>query len=482
MSLALLTDFYQLSMAYAYWKAGISQKEAVFHLFFRRPPFQGGFTVAAGLESAVEFIENFRYDSSDIDYLAGIRNPLGKPFFDREFLRMLEKLRLNVSVDAVPEGTVIFPFEPLLRVQGPLLSCQLLETPLLNLINFPTLIATKAARVALAAGSDPVLEFGLRRAQGINGALAATRAAFIGGVAATSNVLAGKIFDIPVGGTHAHSWVMAFDDEEESFRTYAKVLPDACIFLVDTYDTIEGVKKAIRVGKWLKKRGKKLLGIRLDSGDLAALSIESRKLLDDAGFTDAKIIASNELDEEVISELKKQGSKVAVWGVGTNLITAKGSSALDGVYKLSAIRDVGKRWKYTLKLSEQLAKISTPGLQQVRRFFREGRAIGDIIYDTELGGPQATRGIDPLDSTKQYTFAKNDVWEDLLVPIFSRGKKVYRTPSLKEIQANTRRELSQFSAGVKRFLNPQGYPVGLEQKLYDLKTQLTKKIRSTKRP
>jgi nicotinate phosphoribosyltransferase len=478
-----LTDFYQLSMAYAYWKAGIAKREAVFHLFFRRPPFQGGFTIAAGLEAVSDFIEHFHYSSSDIDYLASVRNPCGEPFFDRAFLQMLEKLRLEVSIDAVPEGTVIFPFEPLLRVQGPLLHCQLLETPLLNLTNFPTLIATKAARVTLAAGGDPVLEFGLRRAQGMNGALTATRAAFIGGVSATSNVLAGKIFDIPVGGTHAHSWVMAFDDEEESFRAYAKALPDVCIFLVDTYDTLEGVKKAIRVGRWLKRQGKKLLGIRLDSGDLAALSIESRKLLDSAGFRDAKIIASNELDEEVISELKKQGSKVAVWGVGTNLVTAKGSSSLDGVYKLSAIRDSGAdRWKYTLKLSEQLAKVSTPGVLGVRRFFRDGKAQGDIIYDIELGLSKSRSAVDPLDSTKQFLFRKSDSWQDLLVPIFSHGKKVYSHPSLPEMQATTRAGLATFPAGIKRFLNPHIYPVGLERKLYDVKTELAKKIRSTKRP
>lgn len=290
-SLALLTDFYQMTMAYGYWKAGLDRKEAVFHLFFRKTPFKGGFTVAAGLESVIHFLEKFRFDSSDLRYVAQLKGLDGNPYFSEEFINYLSKLKFTGDIDAVPEGTVVFPYEPLIRVQGPLIECQLLESPFLNLINFPTLVATKAARVCLAAKGDPVIEFGVRRAQGIDGALTASRAAYIGGCESTSNLLAGKLFGIPVKGTQAHSWIMVFDDELEAFQVYAKHLPNNCIFLVDTYDTIEGVKKAIQVGRWLKQQGKKLLGIRLDSGDLADLSIKSRALLDQAGFQDAVIVA-----------------------------------------------------------------------------------------------------------------------------------------------------------------------------------------------
>jgi nicotinate phosphoribosyltransferase len=331
-SLALLTDFYQMTMAYGYWKAGLERKEAVFQLFFRKTPFKGGFTIAAGLESVIHFIENFKFDSSDLNYLAQLKGPDGNLYFNEEFLNYLAQLRFTGDIDAIPEGTVVFPYEPLVRVQAPLIECQLLESPLLNLINFPTLVATKAARVCLAANGDSVIEFGLRRAQGIDGALTASRAAYIGGCDSTSNILAGKMFGIPVKGTHAHSWVMVFDEELEAFQTYAKNLPNNCVFLVDTYDTIEGVKKAIQVGQWLRQEGKKMIGIRLDSGDLADLSIKSRALLDQAGFENAVIVASNELDETIISELKRQGAQINVWGVGTNLVTAKDQPALDGVY------------------------------------------------------------------------------------------------------------------------------------------------------
>ncbi|MBS0656080.1 MAG: nicotinate phosphoribosyltransferase, partial [Verrucomicrobia bacterium] len=362
-------------------KSGRAERTASFHLFFRRPPFRGGFTVACGLEAVIDFIANFSFSESDIAYLASIKNPSGAPYFEASFLDMLKALKLTVSIDAVPEGTAVFPHEPLLRVEGPLLQCQLLESTLLNLINFPTLIATKAARICLAAQGDPVFEFGLRRAQGVDGALTASRAAYVGGCCATSNVLAGKTFGIPTQGTLAHSLVMAFDNEEEAFMAYATALPEACVFLVDTYDTISGVKNAIKVGRWLESQGKKMMGIRLDSGDLAQLSIESRKLLDAAGFTDVKIVASNELDEVIISELKHQGAKISVWGVGTNLVTGKEQPALDGVYKLSALKDVAGQWKHVLKLSEQLAKVSNPGRLQVKRFSYEGKYVADVLYD-----------------------------------------------------------------------------------------------------
>jgi nicotinate phosphoribosyltransferase len=476
-SLTLLTDFYQLTMAYGYWKAGLDRKEAVFQLFFRKSPFKGGFTIAAGLESVIHFLEKFQFDVSDLDYLAQLKGPDGEHYFCEGFLNYLAQLKFSGHIDAVPEGTVVFPYEPLVRVQGPLIECQLLESPLLNLINFSTIIATKAARVCLAAKGDPVIEFGVRRAQGIDGALTASRAAYIGGCDSTSNVLAGKLFGIPVKGTHAHSWVMVFDDELESFQVYAQNLPNNCIFLVDTYDTLEGVKKAIQVGQWLKKQGKKLLGIRLDSGDLTDLSIKSRALLDQAGFQDAVIVASNELDETLISELKRQGTQVNVWGVGTNLVTAKDQPALDGVYKLSAIRDPGQEWKYKLKLSEQMLKVSNPGILQVRRFFSYRENVADVIYDIHTPWEGDCLSVDPLDPTHVRVIKKGVPSKDLLEPIFRDGACIYQRPSLPEIRQRTQQELSRFPMGIKRFLNPHVYAVGMEKKLYDLKIDLIKQIR-----
>jgi nicotinate phosphoribosyltransferase len=476
-SLALLTDLYQLTMSYGYWKMKLNQKEAVFHLCFRRAPFKGGFTIAAGLECVIDFIENFYFDSSDLTYLEKLLGPDDKPYFSKEFLDYLATIKFSGHIDAVPEGTVVFPYEPLIRVQGPLIECQILETPLLNLINFPTLIATKAARMCIASQGEPILEFGLRRAQGIDGALTASRAAYIGGCDSTSNVLAGKLFNIPVKGTHSHSWIMVFDEELEAFQTYAQALPNNCVFLVDTYDSLAGVKKAIEVGKWLRQRGKKLLGIRLDSGDLADLSIKSRRLLDEAGFQDTSIVASNELDEILISELKRQGSQINVWGVGTNLITAKDQPALDGVYKLSAIRDPGKPWKYKLKLSEQMVKVSNPGILQVRRFYSNEENIADVIYDIHSPLKEGFKLVDPLDPTHERVLNKDFKNRDLLQPIFREGRRIYQLPSLEEIRQNTQQELSCFRVGIKRFFNPHLYVVGMEKSLYDLKIDLIKQIR-----
>lgn len=476
--LALLTDLYQVTMSYGYWKAGLDKKEAVFHLFFRKSPFKGGFTVTAGLESVIDYLNSFRFDASDLTYLATLKGSDGLPLFDPAFFDYLANMEFSCDVDAVPEGNVVFPHEPLIRVQGPLIQCQLLESPLLNLTNFPTLIATKAARVCIAANGDPVFEFGLRRAQGIDGSLTASRSAYIGGCDATSNVLAGKIFGIPVKGTHSHSWIMVFDDELESFQTYAEQMPSNCVFLVDTYNTIEGVKKAIEVGKWLKQQGKEMLGIRLDSGDLAYLSIKSRELLDAAGFQDAQILASNELDETIISDLKRQGACIGVWGVGTKLVTAGSQPALDGVYKLSAIRDPGEPWKYKLKLSEQMAKVSNPGVLQIKRYKANNEYVADAIYDTVLGVPSHASLIDPFDPTRQWTIGKHWQSHDLLVPIFSKGKCVYSLPSLNEIRKTTQRELGLFNSGVKRFIYPQEYAVGMERSLYELKVKLIRNIRT----
>jgi nicotinate phosphoribosyltransferase len=477
-SLTLLTDLYQLAMSYGYWKTGLDRKEAVFHLFFRRAPFHGGFTVAAGLEAVVDYLENFRFDESDLEYLSSLLNSEGGRSFPDDFLEYLSKMQFTCDIDAMPEGTIAFPYEPLLRIQGPLIQCQLLESPLLNLINFPSLIATKAARVRIAAKDDSILEFGLRRAQGVDGSLTASRAAYIGGCSATSNILAGKLFGIPVRGTHSHSWVMVFDDELASFQALAESMPANSVFLVDTYDSVEGVKKAIEVGKWLRSHGKTLKGIRLDSGDLAYLSIKSRQMLDKAGFQDAVIVASNELDETLISDLKRQGAQINVWGVGTNLVTSKDQPALDGVYKLSALRDKDGPWKYKLKLSEQMVKVSNPGILQVRRFYKKNENVADMLYDIHTRLDQESCMVDPFDPTRQKILKKDLEGEDLLKPIFREGKCVYNLPSLDEIREKTLRELARFPVGIKRFMNPHEYAVGMEKSLYDLKIELIKNIRS----
>lgn len=472
-SLALLTDLYQLTMAYGYWKLGPEAKEAVFHLTFRSNPFGGGFTVAAGLETAIDYLENLRFTPSDVAYLAGLRGNDGEPLFEPAFLDYLCDMRLECDLDAVPEGTVVFPQEPLVRVRGPLLQAQLLETPLLNLINFQTLVATKAARIVMAARGEPVLEFGLRRAQGIDGALSASRAAYLGGCSATSNVLAGQLFGIPVKGTHAHSWIMCFDDELAAFGQYARLMPNNCVFLVDTYDSIEGVRHAVAVGQDLRRRGHELIGIRLDSGDLAWLSVEARRILDEGGFPKAAILASNDLDEHIIESLKEQGAAINVWGVGTRMITGFDDPALGGVYKLSAIRSSGGPWQYKVKLSEQTAKISTPGILQVRRFHNGGsRAVADAIFDEEhpIDGPWTI--VDPLDITRRRAIASGAVGEDLLVPIFRGGRRVYQPPELEAIRQRVRDQLALFPRGVKRFVIPHLYFVGLERGLHERKTQL----------
>lgn len=476
-SLALLTDLYQLTMSYCYWKKGLDKKEAVFHLFFRKRPFQGGFAIAAGLEQVIDFLENFHFDSTDLEYLATLQGVDGKPLFEPAFFDYLQKIKFSCDVDAVPEGSVVFPYEPMLRIQGPLVQCQILESPLLNLINFPSLIATKAARICVAAKEESVLEFGLRRAQGIDGALTASRAAYIGGCDSTSNVLAGKAFGIPVKGTHSHSWVMVFDEEEESFKAFAECMPNQSVFLVDTYNTIEGIKKAIHVAKWLREKGKKFQGVRLDSGDLAYLSIRARELLDEAGFTDAQIVASNELDETLIAELKRQGAKITVWGVGTNLVTGNEQPALDGVYKLSAIRDPGGPWIDKLKLSEQMMKVSNPGILQVRRFYHNQEAFADAIYDIRTDLSSGCQIVDPLDPTRKKNIDKSYTSRDLLLPIFRQGQQVYDLPPLNIIRDYTKSELNSFPVGIKRFLNPHEYVVGMEKNLYNHKVDLIQKIR-----
>ncbi len=476
-NLSLLTDFYQLTMTYGYWKAGLKDRDAVFHLFFRKPPFQGGYTVAAGLEAVVDFLKGFCYTDEDLSYLASLTLPNGTPRFEKAFLEYLKNLRFTCDIDAVPEGTVVFPYEPLIRVKGPLLQAQLLESPLLNLVNFPTLVATKASRICIAAGEDPVLEFGLRRAQGIDGAITASRSSFIGGCVSSSNVLAGKLFGIPQGGTQAHSWIMVFQEELESFQAYAEAMPDNSIFLVDTYNTLDGVKNAIVVGKWLRSQGKELIAVRLDSGDLAYLSRQSRFLLDEAGFYETKIVASNELDEHLIADLKRQGAAIDIWAVGTNLVTAKDQPALDGVYKLSAVQDLPGKWSYKLKLSEQMIKISNPGILQVRRYHKSGHNVMDAIYNLDDDLSQGCVLVDPMDVTKQRKISKDLSYTDLLEPIFRNGECVYTIPKLSDIQKRTKEQLQGFPEGVKRFFNPHQYAVGMEENLYHLKIDLIRGIR-----
>ncbi|GAB3173136.1 nicotinate phosphoribosyltransferase [Telluribacter humicola] len=480
-SLSLLTDLYQLTMAYGYFKSGKAEQEAVFNLYFRKHPFQGGFTVACGLSSVIDYLNEYRISDSDLTYLGSLTGSDGKPLFTQDFLEYLRTMEFRCDVEAVPEGTVVFPNEPLLRIKGPILQCQLLETPLLNLINFQTLIATKAARMRLVAEKDLLLEFGLRRAQGPDGGMTASRAAYIGGFDATSNVLAGKLYGIPVRGTHAHSWVMSFDSELESFETYAQMMPNNVTLLVDTYDTIQGVKNAIKVGEQLRARGYDLGGIRLDSGDLAYLSIEARKLLDEAGFKNTNIVASNDLDEHIMASLKNQGAKINVWGVGTKLVTAFDQPALGGVYKLAAICTRENHWEYKLKLSEQAVKVSTPGIQQVRRYCENGSYIADMIFNEETPPPAEPTMVDPYDFTRRSTFASSLSYEDLLVPVFRQGKLVYELPGVEEARKRVQNQLASFHGGIKRFVNPHTFPVGLERQLFDLKTDLIFQLRSPKK-
>ena len=477
-SLALLTDLYQLSMACGYWKAGTSDREAVFHLTYRRPPFGGGYAIAGGIAPAIEYLRRLSFTSDDVAYLATIPDASGKPLFPAGYLECLRDMKFSCSVDAVPEGSLVFAHEPIIRVSGPILQAQLVETALLTMVNFQTLVATKASRVAAAAKGAAVMEFGLRRAQGIDGGLSASRAAYLGGTHATSNVLAGKLFGIPVKGTHAHSWVMFHGDELSAFREYANALPGNCTFLVDTYDTLEGVKHAILVGHELRAKGHELQGIRLDSGDLAYLSIEARKLLDEAGFPHAKIVASNDLDENLVLSLQDQGARIDTWGIGTKLVTAYDQPALGGVYKLGAVKEDG-HWRDVIKLSEQPIKISNPGILQVKRLRRGGELVGDVIYCSEQGFSGPTL-FDIEDPTRQSYTPLHDTAEDLLVRYLDRGELVNQPDDLATCRARAAADLAQLSLRTRRFLNPQPYPVGLDKRVHDKKQQLIAAARGVK--
>jgi len=466
-------------MAYAFWKEGRGEQEAVFNLFFRNNPFKGGYTISCGLQQVIDYLQAFSFKDEDLNYLATLRADGAQPLFEEEFLSYLSKLTFDCDLDAITEGRVVFPHEPVIRVKGPIIQGQLIESPLLNIINFQSLIATKAARINQAAKGQSILEFGLRRAQGIDGAISASRAAYIGGCSATSNVLAGKLLGIPVAGTHAHSWVMSFANEKESFESYARALPHNCVFLVDTYDTVQGIKYAIEVGKQLIKQDKRLLGVRIDSGDLAYFSQVARSMLDAAGFTETKIVASNDLDEHIMSSLRDQDAAIDTWGVGTKLVTAFDQPSLGGVYKLSALKENDK-WSYKLKLSEQSIKVNNPGIQQVRRFYQNKRMIADMIYDQNqsLGDPHVL--VDPMDPTRRKVVSGTNDFEDLLVPIFRRGKIVYQEADLETIRSLVQKEMDQLDRGVKRFVNPHSYVVGLQESLFELKTALILKLRKLK--
>jgi nicotinate phosphoribosyltransferase len=480
-SLALLTDLYQLTMACGYWKAGTADREAVFHLTFRRPPFGGGYAIAAGLAPALDYLRMLAFTPDDLGYLATLRDGEGATLFPGGFLDYLERFQFACTVDAAPEGSLVFGHEPIVRVRGPIAHGQLVETALLTMINFETLIATKASRVVQAARGAPVIEFGLRRAHGIDGGLSASRAAYLGGCVGTSNVLAGKRYGIPVFGTHAHSWVMFHGDELAAFRAFAEAMPGNTTLLVDTYDSLDGVRHAIEVGRELRVRGHELAGIRLDSGDLAYLSIEARRLLDEAGFPAAKIVASNDLDEVVIGSLLQQGARIDTYGVGTRLVTGYDQPALGGVYKLGAARDEHGAWRAAIKLSEQPTKITDPGCLAVRRLRKGGELVADIIYDSEAGwqAPLLHDIEDPFRPSWALVF---DEASDLLVTYLRIGQPVREPDSLADARARAARELAQLSPRARRFLNPQPYPVGLDPHVHARKQQLIAEARSPQSP
>ncbi|MEY8459894.1 nicotinate phosphoribosyltransferase [Eggerthellaceae bacterium 24-137] len=476
---ALLTDLYQITMAQGYWDAGNTDEEACFTMYFRDYPFKGGYAVACGMAQLADMVDQFRFSDDDIAYLAGLEAPGGGALFNPRFLDYLRDLRLTVDIDAVPEGTIVFPHEPIVRVTGPIMQCQLIETALLNMVNFQTLIATKAARVVRAAKGRPVAEFGLRRAQGLGGVWA-SRAAVVGGCASTSDVLAGRLFDIPVSGTHAHSWVMSFDDELTAFREYARIFPNNCVLLVDTYDVEQGIRNAITVGLEMRERGERLAGIRIDSGDLSWLSKMARRMLDAAGLSDCGIVLSNDLDEYTIQSMLDEGAEVASFGVGTKLASAYDQPTLGGVYKLAAVRSHGGApWEMRLKISESAAKLTTPGVLDVRRYYHaDGRVAGDMVFDVNFEPDSREVIVDPMDDLRQKKLSGLR-FETLLAPL-SRGGKVVLAPQFRNAmaaQARAAAGLDTLDETQLRMLNPHTYPVGLELGLNDRRRALVAELR-----
>ena len=472
-NLTMMTDLYQLTMMYGYFRQGMGENLAVFDLFYRRAGEEIAHAVAAGLEQAVEYIEGLHFNDADLSYLRSLN------MFDEDFLSYLQRFRFTGNINAVPEGTLVFPGEPIIQVIAPLMQAQLLETALLNIINHQTLIATKASRVVQAAGSG-VMEFGLRRAQGPDAGIYGTRAAVIGGCDATSNVLSAKTFNIPVQGTHAHSWVMSFPTELEAFRAYAQVFPDGCLLLVDTYDTLKsGVPNAIQVFKELRAQGHEPKGIRLDSGDMAYLSRKSREMLDAAGFPDVKICASGDLDEEVIWDLKAQGAHIDIWGVGTRMITSQGMPALGGVYKLAA-EEVDGVMQPRIKISENPVKITNPGVKTLYRVYDKetGRALADLIAlaDEVYDECEPLHLFDP-DNTWLRMTVTNYTLRPLMVPIYQQGRLCYPLPAIEKIRAYAQQELNTLWPEYKRLHKPHYYKVDLSKPLWDLKKSLLDEAR-----
>ena len=468
-NLTLLTDLYQLTMMYGYYKSGITDQVATFDMFYRRQSETMHHAVFAGIAQLIEYIQDLRFEPEDLTYLRSLN------LFDEGFLASLRDFSFQCDIQAVPEGTIVFPGEPLIRVSGPLVQAQLVETALLNIINHQTLIASKARRVVEAANGGVLLEFGLRRAQGPDAGIYGARAAMIGGFDATSNVLAGQMFDIKVMGTHAHSWVMSFPDELSAFRAYAEHFPDSCTLLVDSYDTLaSGVPNAIKVFEELREKGYEGVGIRLDSGDLAYLSREARRMLDEAGFPGVKICASGDLDETIIRDLKLQDARIDIWGVGTKLITSMDCPALGGVYKLSAIERDG-RIEPKMKISNNPAKVTNPGIKKLMRIYdkQNGMAIADLIaLDIEIfDESQPLTIFDPIDTWKEMTLTNYEI-KPLHVPIFAKGELVYESPTLTQIREHTKKELSTFWDQYRRILNPHVYKVDLSDRLWTLKQRM----------
>ena len=473
LNLTLLTDLYEMTMMQGYFKSA-NHDVAVFDAFYRKNPCDGGYAICAGLDQVIDYIKNLHFSAEDISYLRGLH------IFDEDFLSYLENFRFSGDIYAIPEGTLIFPREPLIKVIAPIMEAQLVETAILNIINHQSLIATKAARVCYAAGSDGVMEFGLRRAQGPDSGTYGARAAVIGGCKGTSNVLAGQLFDVPVLGTHAHSWIMSFPDEYTAFKTYANLYPSACILLVDTYDTLKsGVPHAIRVFREMREAGIPLTyyGVRIDSGDLAYLSKQIRKMLDDAGFPDAVISASNDLDEYLIESLKLQGAEITSWGVGTNLITAKDNPAFGGVYKMAVIQKEDGNFVPKIKISENSEKITNPGNKTIYRIYDKatGKIRADLICLADETFDEACdmNLFDPNEPWKKTRIAGGTyTLRELLVPVFENGKCVYDSPKVMDIQAACTKEKDTIWDETKRFVNPSRIYVDLSDKLYRLKHDL----------
>lgn len=477
-NLTLLTDLYEITMMQAYFKNNNKNKMAIFDVFYRKNPMDGGYAISAGLEQVIEYINNLHFTEDDINYLASLK------IFEDDFLDYLKNFKFTGDIYAIPEGSVMFPREPMLKVVAPIMEAQFIETAILNILNHQSLIATKAARICYAAEGDGIMEFGLRRAQGPDAGIYGARAAVIGGCAGTSNVLTGQMFDVPVMGTHAHSWIMSFDDEYTAFYTYAKLYPMACTLLVDTYDTLNsGVPNAIKVFKQMKKDGIELknFGIRLDSGDLAYLSKKARKMLDDAGFPDATITASNDLDEFLIASLKMQGAEITNWGVGTNLITSKDCPSFGGVYKLAAIMEDGENFTPKIKLSDNSEKITNPGNKKIYRIYeKENNKIkADLIcLENEVFTENEDMHLfDPHEPWKK-TVLKAGTFKlkEMLVKVFDKGQCVYHSDSVMKLRDFAISEMETLWEETKRFENPHQVYVDLSQKLYDIKISLLEKM------